>query len=78
MLAATRIRVEWTALLLGVALAGLAVVGWQVDGGVDGASGSRVPRDGPVARICRGPTPRARSSRALRPTASEERARDAR
>ena len=33
MQAATHLRVEWTALLLGVALAGLAVAGWQVDGG---------------------------------------------
>lgn len=34
MQAATHLRVEWTALLLGVALAGLAVAGWQVDGGL--------------------------------------------
>jgi len=32
--AATHLRVEWTALLLGVALAGLAVAGWRVDGGL--------------------------------------------
>ena len=33
MQAATHLRVEWAALLLGVALACLAIAGWQVDGG---------------------------------------------
>lgn len=35
MLAATRIRIDWLALLVGIALAGLAAVGWRVDGGVE-------------------------------------------
>jgi hypothetical protein len=33
MVAATNIRVEWAALVVGIALAGLAVAGWRVDGG---------------------------------------------
>jgi hypothetical protein len=33
MVAATNIRVEWTALVVGIVLAGLAVAGWRVDGG---------------------------------------------
>jgi hypothetical protein len=32
--AATHIRVDWTALVLGLALAALAVAGWRVDGGI--------------------------------------------
>jgi hypothetical protein len=33
--AAGRTHIEWTALLLGAALAALAVAGWQVQGGID-------------------------------------------
>lgn len=33
--AASRTNIEWTALLLGAALAALAVAGWQVQGGID-------------------------------------------
>ena len=33
--AASRTHIEWTALLLGAALAALAVAGWQVQGGID-------------------------------------------
>jgi len=32
---AARTHIEWTALLLGAALAALAVAGWQVQGGID-------------------------------------------
>ncbi len=32
--AATHTRVDWTALVLGLALAALAVAGWRVDGGI--------------------------------------------
>jgi hypothetical protein len=34
MIAATHIRVDWTALVLGLTLAALAVAGWRVDGGI--------------------------------------------
>ena len=39
MLAATRVRIDWLALVLGLALAALAVVGWRVEGGIHAPAG---------------------------------------
>jgi hypothetical protein len=72
MLAATRIRVDWIALLVGIALAVFAAVGWKVDGGVEIPAAEVTILTAPSQDLAVVEGSNVVETRELRPTASEE------
>jgi len=72
MLAATRIRTDWLALLVGIALAACAAVGWRIDGGVEVPAAEVTILTAPSQDLAVVEGSDVIVTRALRPTTSEE------